>query len=259
MSFTTRPVLQRTTQLVGAPALYLLALLFVLPAAGQQSAANEFELDIQRLGELFRQLDSQAESCLGALSPDSSAAGNAPVNTSSITTRGTSAPGCVQFMTAVDGEPVADYLATCQKLEQWRDQFVTRNASREPGADTDNDPVSAGSGDLDNSSGGSEISARNLQRLIDIEFYCADDSLRLRTQYVFTAFTAVRQASRVAQGAQGIASEYSGPPAPANDASGGIGELHKRLRRETGQRWQQLQLDLLRQQSRQPVDYGLIQ
>jgi len=215
--------------------LLLTPVLMISPVLGQQTSTTDVELHVQRLSEQLQALDLQAESCLDALA-------SAPA-ADDVQSR---PEACVQFMGAIDGEPVANYLDRCREIKQWRDGFVTDNAG----------------GDTDDSSTDSEADReRNLQRLIDIEFYCADDSLRLRTQYVFDAFAAVRQTSGVQQwGQQGIARQQpTGMAIPQSRTGGAVSSMHERVRQETEQRWQQLQLELIRQQSRRPVDYGLIQ
>ena len=96
----------------------------------------------------------------------------------------------------------------------------------------------------------------DLQRLVDIEFYCGEDALRQRTESVFDAFAALRQAGGTTRR---FAASGSARPVPQSDRGGEVRAMHERVRQETQQRWQQLQLDLIRHQSRQPLDYGLIQ
>lgn len=226
MSFTTRKTTQRATRFGRALLLCLFPCLLAAPALGQESPTSDVEQHLKRAADQLRALDTQAESCLDALTSDSAsvAAGLAQ------------ADSCVQFMNAIDGEPVASYLADCQHARQWRDQFVNNAGSDAADSQAHND--------------------RNLQRMIDTERYCADDSLRLRTEHVFDAFAALRQASGTQHE---LAGQWSGRPMPQSDSGGSVSEMHQRVRRETEQRWQQLQLELLRQQLQLPVDYGLIQ
>lgn len=225
MNFTNKKT-DRCLSLFGcALILCLFPGLLAAPALGQESQTSDVEQHLKRAADLLRALDTQAESCLEALTSDAV----------SLDAGLAKAESCVQFMNAIDGEPVASYLAGCQHAKQWRDQFV--NSASNAAVDSE------------------AYSDRNLRRMIDTEFYCADDSLRLRTEHVFDAFAAVRKASGMQRE---VAGQWSGRPMPIPDTGGNVSEMHERVRRETEQRWQQLQLDLLRQQQQQPVDYGLI-
>lgn len=226
MSFTNRSSDRRLPRFGCTLILCLFPGLLAAPALGQESQASDVEQHLKRAADLLRTLDSQAESCLDALASDSASAEAGLAK----------AESCVQFMNAIDGEPVASYLADCQHAKQWRDQFVSNAGSDAADSQAHND--------------------RNLQRMIDTERYCADDSLRLRTEHVFDAFAALRQASGTQRE---LAGQWSGRPMPQSDSGGSVSDMHQRVRRETEQRWQQLQLELLRQQLQLPVDYGLIQ
>lgn len=222
---------QRATRFHRAPVLCLFITCFflALPSATQAQAVD-IDQQIQRLGQQLQTLDDQAQACLTAL--DTEPPADNPLSISQ----------CQAFMNAIDGEPVANYLAACRQLELWRKEYVDRHATARTVAQSSTTAAEADS-------------ERDLQRLVDIEYYCGDDALRLRTNHVFDAFAMVRR-SRVA--GQGLAGTRPGLSAPHSENIGTVRAIHERLRLETEQRWQQLQLDLLRQQSQQPVDYGLI-
>lgn len=228
MSFTNKHARQRATRLRRAPALCLFVTPFLLLLSSNTPAqADDIDQQLNQLAVLLQTLDDQAQACLTALEAEQST--DNPYDISQ----------CQAFMTAIDGEPVANYLVNCRQLGQWRAEFVERHATASTAAQ-------ASTGDTDDTE-------RELQRLVDIEFYCGEDALRLRTNYVFDAFAAVRQSR-----GRGLAGARPGLSAPRSGNNGAVRTMHERLRLETEQRWQQLQLDLLRQQSQQPVDYGLI-
>lgn len=181
-------------------------------ALGQEPEAADYEqqLDhIKQIEVLLHALDQQAEACLETMP-------RAVLDNSS----------CQAFLNAIDGEPVARYLRLCQALRDWREDFVS-------------DYQTSGQSSQHQTS-------QALQLLVQTEYYCAENALRLRTEHVLGAFTALNQSEREVE----RDSDYF---LPANgsrngDARTGARDMHERLRRETDRQWRDLELEMLRRQ-----------
>jgi hypothetical protein len=91
---------------------------------------------------------------------------------------------CDDFIKAIDGELMASYLEQCRTLKDWRDEYVDQAVTSDLDVDTENN-------------------AEMLRRLVTIEFTCGENTLRSRTQFVFSAFNRLRSES--------AASGVSGP------------------------------------------------
>lgn len=76
---------------------------------------------------------------------------------------------CDDFMAAIDGELMADYLEMCRELKAWRDGYVDEAVAL----------------DLD---AGSANNEEMLRRLIAIEYSCGENTVLNRTEFVATAF-----------------------------------------------------------------------
>lgn len=189
-----------------------LVLLFTIPVALAQSP----EAELADVRQTLASLDQQAGACQQAL--DQSGAGTLP-------------PECREFLAAIDGETVANYLSQCRTLRQWRDDFIAANRQADANS-TD---------------------SLNLQRLMNIEYYCAENALLVRTSHVADAFAAI------------------GAPALANLRSELAGDrfdrqqrqwrrdstprsMNQRLRAETDRLWRELELENLRQQLNRALD-----
>ena len=96
--------------------------------------------------------DSKAAACLGAFEAES---------------KESAAASCRECLDAIDGAELADYLARCQILKTWRENFVL--AAQQSGADY-------------------RGSDADLRLMVGIEFTCGEDALQKRTQFVSTAF-----------------------------------------------------------------------
>ncbi len=137
----------------------LLALALLYPALTPYSSAQEidFQKSIDSTSEALITLDVKASDCLAALD-----------------TKQNSQAICDDFINAVDGELMANYLEQCRTLKDWRDEYVNQAAA----SDLDSD---------------SENNAEMLRRLVSIEFTCGENTLRSRTQFVFSAFNRLRR------------------------------------------------------------------
>ncbi|GJM13901.1 MAG: hypothetical protein DHS20C12_23040 [Pseudohongiella sp.] len=116
----------------------------------------DFQQSIDSTSEALIALDVMASDCLAEL--DSA-----------------TQPGalCDGFLAGIDGELMADYLEQCRVLKEWRDEYVDSTVASNLDAD-------------------SESNEEMLRRLISIEFSCGENTLRSRTQFVFTAFNRLR-------------------------------------------------------------------
>ena len=135
-------------------ALACLGLLFSFSA---NSAEADLQAHIDAANAALGQLDSMAGGCLTAL--DSAGDDIAQQR-------------CREFLDAIDGETLAQYLAHCEALKQWRDDFV--NTALASGTDRDS-------------------STQNLQYFIGTEHACGENALQKRTQFVSNAFTLLQE------------------------------------------------------------------
>lgn len=76
---------------------------------------------------------------------------------------------CDDFMAAIDGEIVANYLAQCRLLKGWRDEYVEQTIEANLANDSQDDE-------------------ETLRRLVAVEYYCADTTVLQRTEFVAAAF-----------------------------------------------------------------------
>lgn len=149
---TSNPVPTRTS---------LLALALLYSALSSFSSAQEidFQRSIDSTREALIALDVKASDCLAALDSDED-----------------SPAACDDFIEAIDGELMANYLEQCRTLKSWRDDYVNQTVTSELDSDTENN-------------------AEMLGRLISIEFTCGENTLRSRTQFVFSAFNRLQRES----------------------------------------------------------------
>lgn|GEM_PF-1998637 len=188
------------------------------PATNTAFAAAEPELDtyIPLVQQYFLTLDHQADLCLENNQPER-----------------TESDACQTFLAMIDGQETASYLDMCRALRNWRTSFIEELANSD--FSIDSNPAN-----LDQS--------LSLNRLAQTEYYCGEDALRSRTNHVHSAFNLLRQNEvRISTGST---TAIHGLP-----ANGGLRAIHDRLQREIDQQWQNLQMENLRQQSRQPMEF----
>ena len=137
---------------------FLFALAVVCSALPTFSSAQEsdFQKNIDSSNEALITLDVKASDCLTAMDSDE----NALVV-------------CDDFIKAVDGELMANYLEQCRTLNHWRDEYVSQAVAANLNSDAVNNE-------------------EMLRRLVSIEFTCGENALRSRTQFVFSAFNRLR-------------------------------------------------------------------
>jgi len=143
----------RSLLLTGLTSLWLMACL--QSAASAQQAAQEpvdYQAHIDAAASQLQNLDSKAAACLAAFEDESKESAVAP---------------CQEFLGAIDGADLADYVARCEVLKTWRENFVL--AARQSGTDN-------------------RGSAADLSLMVGIEFTCGENALQKRTQSVTAAF-----------------------------------------------------------------------
>jgi len=137
---------------------FLFALAVVCSALPAFSSAqiSDFQKNIDSSNEALIALDVKASDCLTAM--------DSHENSQAV---------CDDFIQAVDGELMANYLEQCRILKHWRDEYVNQTVAANLNSDTVNNE-------------------QMLRRLVSIEFTCGENTLRSRTQFVFSAFNRLR-------------------------------------------------------------------
>ena len=195
---------------------------FILLAASASVSAQNQDINthISAIKAIFQQLDSAAETCV------SSSNANTPLD-------------CQAFITAMDGDSLADYLQHCSVLNGWRDQVVAQNAG---------------------SAAAIENSEETLQGMIDVEFTCGDTALLKRTSFVAAAFEITQsphylssQSAISLLNQQRSQSDYN---QLRNSTLNNIENGQQRLRLEIQQQWNRIELENIRQQNTRPIDFG---
>jgi len=139
--------------------LLVLALFCSAHSSFSSAQTSDFQKSIDSTSEALIALDVKAGDCLAALESDEN-----------------SQPVCDDFINAVDGELMANYLEQCRTLKDYRDEYVDQAVTADLDSDTKNN-------------------AEMLRRLVSIEFTCGENTLRSRTQFVFTAFNRLSSGS----------------------------------------------------------------
>lgn len=132
---------------------------WALPTTAQEI---DFQNSIDASAEALILLDVKASDCLQALDAEEDAQRL-----------------CDDFMAAIDGELLADYLERCRTLKSWRDSFVDQTVAQDA---------------LDQNENNEEM----LRRLIAIEYTCGENSLLARTEFVATAFDRLNGSDAIA-------------------------------------------------------------
>lgn len=216
MSYTSKQKSRREPgRIAGLALLFTCSLALGQPPAEPDSETLNPDSALARVRQLLGTIDAQAAACN---------------ETYEQTAGEVLAVECVDFLSAIDGEPVVDYLVQCRRLRQWRDEFIEDNLQAE-----------ASNSDSD-----------NLQRLMNIEFYCGEGALIIRTEYVASTFATLNQSATARQQSSLAAGIYEYQQLRSlNSPAGGTSQ---RLRDETGRLWQQLELEILRQQQNRTLD-----
>ncbi len=114
---------------------------------------------------LLEQLDVLAATCNSSLQQSD--------DTVAATSTGTiNQSACSQFLAAIDGELLAQYLAHCNTLNEWKSHYVTAAFNADQTSTT---PDTA------------------LQLLVGTDYACGEDALQQRTQFVTATFALIQQ------------------------------------------------------------------
>ncbi|MBT3530250.1 MAG: hypothetical protein HOF74_04355 [Gammaproteobacteria bacterium] len=89
---------------------------------------------------------------------------------------------CDNFLQAIDGSLIADYLEQCSQLNNWKKDMLAEALN----SNSDSLAVDSSIRDIPNSS-------TQLRRVAGIENLCDDAALENNTQFVFTVFNDLRQ------------------------------------------------------------------
>lgn len=133
------------------PAHAILGSLMAISLISATASAQETTLDsrIQFASEALATLDEQARICLNHFEQGATEQ---------------AVSSCNSFLRSVDGSLLADYLAHCDALKAWREDFVTGEITSAGDAET------------------------NLELMRGIELVCGEDALQKRTEHVVSAF-----------------------------------------------------------------------
>lgn len=134
----------------------VLVLLFPATAASQADIENE----LSSAAAILTELDRLAENCFLAITAENAPADPLPES---------SQESCLQFLAAIDGDLLASYLQHCETVNQWRANVAEELMNDSGSRSTDNDTVL-------------------INRLIQSEFYCGENPLQNRTQFVVRTF-----------------------------------------------------------------------
>lgn len=188
--------------------------------------AQEPSLDtrIDSATTALTELDLKAETCLISLAEGTTDEAKAH---------------CDEFLQAIDGALLASYLVDCEALRNWRDDFVSASTA-------DNAP--------DNNN-----SEENLRRLVGIEFACGENALNKRTEYVVSAFSLLQDGQIKNQRASAALTRHLAELQMQSTANqerrllrNSILQQQSKRQLETEQQWNDLELELIRQQIRNP-------
>ena len=161
---------------------------------------TQLETSLNKADSSLRQLDILAEQCL----------------------QGDSEP-CAEFMAAIDGKILEDYIDQCRQLENWKQHILEASLQS-----TNQTSTSA--------------AQLQLQFIARIEKLCSEDGLRNNTQFVFAAFSKSRQQ-------QYRSNSPANTPARVRDLEFRLAEQQQRAALQNSIRQQQLrrQMDTRRQ------------
>ena len=111
------------------------------------------------------QLDALAGTCNVSLQQPADAVAAAATQTVNLTP-------CSQFLAAIDGELLTQYLAHCSALKEWKSHYVTSTFEADQTSTT---PETA------------------LQLLVGTDYACGENALQQRTQFVTSTFALIQR------------------------------------------------------------------
>lgn len=208
--------LKSTNKLVNALALSQLICLLGVFSLPTFLFAQGLTLEerIEKASSALRELDEKARTCLDSVDKQDDA----------------NRSHCDDFMQALDGELVGDYIIHCDVLKTWRDDFIEGRATTSTNIE------------------------KNLQLMAGTEFACGEDALQKRTQYVAKTFELLQDTGSVRQSGASVNHRISElqiqqlQNAERLLLRNSILQQNRRLQLEADQRQDNLEKELLRQE-----------
>lgn len=136
------------------------------PAVGSQTLES-LNAELESANSSLEELDNKALNCMNSFSMNLGEA---------------AALLCDEFLRAIDGELLANYINRCGTLKSWRDDFV--NSQHSASEQTDIEP---------------QNSEEKLALMVGIEYSCGENALSERTQYVVAAFNTLEKGTLLNQ------------------------------------------------------------
>ncbi|MEZ5490936.1 MAG: hypothetical protein R3F50_11540 [Gammaproteobacteria bacterium] len=201
----------------GNLALAVLLILATPPALSQTTDTADPTASLQQVRASLQQLDTLASACLTEPGDQDS---------------------CETFRQAVDGELLRTYLENCAAAKRWRDDFIASEIETPRRNDGD-------------SGGASEVL---LGYLIDIEYLCGENALARATDSVLAAYGHIRltEPSVSAQTQWNNWQQQQLRDSESRRQSERLASQRRQLQQQTSRQFDQLELELLRQQSLPP-------
>ena len=157
-------------------------------------------------------------------------------------------PNCAQFIAAIDGELLAQYIAHCEVLAAWRASYVTT------AFETTQNATAAGQTPSEIARTPSDI-GNPLQLLVGAEYACGENALQARTGFVTAAF------AQLQQNATAIQQEHAGLTRRLNESQfdatlsaerrllqNSVQQQQLQRQQESERQLQQLENEIIRQQ-----------
>ncbi|MSR12373.1 MAG: hypothetical protein EXR84_11350 [Gammaproteobacteria bacterium] len=184
---------------------------------------------------VLQQLDTLASACLSGLQ-------QAPA------TNPNPNPNCAQFIAAIDGELLAQYIAHCEVLAAWRASYVTT------AFETTQNATAADQTPSEIARTPSEIESP-LQLLVGAEYACGENALQARTGFVTAAFAQLQQnATAIQQENAGLTRRLNESQFDATLSAerrllqNSVRQQQLQRQRESEHQLQQLENEIIRQQ-----------
>ncbi len=195
------------------PVPFLTGLLTLVPAAVSAQSGEQPASGLQQIRDTLEQLDGMAAACVfDSLNTDS----------------------CTPFLNAVNGDLLTAYIETCASVRNWRDEFV---------ADQVEEQSSAGAG----------VDAGTFLRyLVEIEYLCGKAALSRATRYVVPAYRGTSTATGSTANLQYQLDSLRQRQLLTDERERqrrALFSQQQRGQQQTTRQFEQLQLELLRQQS----------
>lgn len=198
-----------------------IALVVFLLTSSVLAQEDSLQFRIDSASTALSELDDKAQSCLDSVEQEN---------------REQAVSACDEFLQAVDGSLLANYISHCEVLKDWRENFITSANANANAADAE----------------------LNVRLLSGIEFTCGEDALQKRTEYVFRAFNLLQGASSQSQIVSTIDRRFSEFEQEQLRRSqeqllrNGLDQQRQRRSLDTSQQWDDLQEELIRQQINRP-------